>query len=96
MKIPPAFDKLSNMFHQDWDIVFNSLDEAISESARPLTRDEKTAAKEFLDQILTGRYSDADLAEMWNETSGGAGGFCIESGATWFLDRLRTALIESL
>jgi hypothetical protein len=95
MLVPTAFDRLSSAFHQDWDVAFSSLEEAIQESVRGLTLDEKIAATAFLNQVLNGGHSNAQLVDMWNKTSGGAGGFCIESGASWFLEKLRPALIES-
>lgn len=96
MNVPPAFDKMIRTFHQDWGVVYESFDEAIKDSVRLLSTEEKSAAKGFLDDVLNADYSETELANMWNNSKGAAGGISIESGASLFLDKLRAALIESL
>jgi hypothetical protein len=72
MEIPEAFLKLSNMFHQDRDLIFGSVEEAISASIYDLTLEEKLIAKKYLDELLSGNYNDEQLVSIWNKTPGGA------------------------
>lgn len=97
MNVPDAFNKLSNPLHQDWQVVYATLDEALADCPTLLSPAEKLTAKEFIDQALGGQYSDEELMNMWNnQTLGGQGGFCIESGIRHFLINLRSALIASM
>ncbi len=97
MDIPDSINKLFGPFHQDWEADYGKFEQAIAECVRNLTRDEKAAAAEFFDMILDGRYTDDQLAEIWNNRIPGAAGvFDIESGAFWFFDQFRLKLNEML
>ena len=100
MTIPEAFIKISNMFHQDLDLIFESVDEAVLASVSELTAEERLVAKNYLDELLSGNYTDEQLADIWDRTPGGSGGFGIrsdkEGGAAYFLGMLRSALESSL
>jgi len=100
MNIPDAFHKIGSEFHQDTHLLYKTLDEAIMASIAEMTQQEHEVAKNFLDELLSGRYSDEDLASIWNETPAGSGGFGLakekENGAAWFLSKIRSALESSL
>jgi hypothetical protein len=96
MHIPAAIDKLAGFFHQDWDIMYDSFEDIIAASVRSLTSLERQAAVEFFDELLNGKYTEDELADIWNnKIPGAAGGFDIYSGASWFFEKIRTQLISS-
>lgn len=58
------------------------------------TRRDKLALKAFIDQLLDGTHSGAELAELWND-SGARIGFS-KGDAYAFLDYIRSVLVEKL
>jgi hypothetical protein len=100
MIVLEAFNKLANSFHQDTFLIHKTLDDAIQASVRSLTPAERAAAKSYVDELLNGTYNDQRLAEIWNKSPAGSGGFEIdgeqEGGAMWFLSQLSVALASSL
>jgi hypothetical protein len=95
-----AFDKLANSLHQDTLLVHGTLDAAIRVSVRSMSPSERTALTSYLDELLGGAYTDQHLADVWNRSPAGSGGFEIlsegEGGAAWFFGQLRNAVAASL
>jgi hypothetical protein len=94
--IPDAFYEISNTFHQDTHLIYKTLDEAIRASIKYLTQEERQIAKNYLDELLSGKYNDEQLAAIWEKTDAGSGGFGITRGnegdAAGFLSLIRAAL----
>ncbi|MBI1867667.1 MAG: hypothetical protein HYS06_05155 [Methylocystis sp.] len=99
MDIPDEFNKIGNAFHQDTLLIYKTLDDAIQASIR-MSPQKRKIAKDFFDELLSGKYSDEELAAIWNKTPANSGGFGIaeepENGAAWFLGKIRSALESSL
>ncbi len=100
MDIPNAFDSIGNSFHQDTFLLYKTLDDAIRASIRSLSPSQCLIAKNFLDELLSGKYSDEELVAVWRKTPAGSGGFAISRGeegdAAAFLGLIRSALETSL
>lgn len=75
MNMPPEFIDISQTFHQDTELIFDTLDEAIENSIMPLSNEGKIVAKKYLDELLNGSMDDIQLARIWNATPANSGGF---------------------
>lgn len=96
MTIPDAFNEIANSFHQDTFLFYKSLDDAVRGSIAELTPEQMQIAKDYLDELLSGKYSREQLIDFWMTSPAGSGGFGIPGPAERFLDRIRTALEASL
>lgn len=67
---PPEFNELTAFFLQYADEIYTSVEEMIDDGWRSLTPAQQRAARAFLDQILSGDYSETELRET-----------CIKRGA---------------
>ena len=98
--MPPEFIDISQTFHQDTELIYETLDEAIENSLMLLSQEGKIVAKQYLDEILNGQLNDIQLARIWNSTpaySGGFGFFEEEgNGVRILLEKIRDALGEKL
>ncbi|HEY8161304.1 MAG TPA: hypothetical protein VIF34_03425 [Methylocystis sp.] len=97
MKIPEVFDsRIRAHFHQDTFLLYRTLEDAINDSIDGLEGKKAHVILEFLDEALSGKYSDVDLATIWNRTGAESGGFGIaeepENGASWLFGKIRDAL----
>lgn len=96
MKIPEAFSKIAETFHQDTHLFYNTLDEAARASVSELRPEEESIAKAYLDELLSGKYGEEQLVAIWLKTPAGSGGFGLPSPPQGFLSRIRAALEASL
>lgn len=96
MTVPDAFTAIANSFHQDTFLFHNSLDSAIRGSISELTSEQMRIAKDYLDELLSGKYSREQLIDIWSKSPAGSGGFGMPSPADGFLNRIRAALEAKL
>ncbi|WP_159730160.1 hypothetical protein [Methylosinus sp. Ce-a6] len=96
MTIPDAFNEIANSFHQDTFLFHNSLDSAIRGSISELTPEQMRIAKDYLDELLSGKYSREQLIDIWSKSPAGSGGFGMPAPAEKFLGLIRAALETSL
>ncbi len=96
MTIPDAFNRLANSFHQDTYLFHKSLDDAVRASVTSLTPEQMRIAKDYLDELLSGKYSREQLIDIWMTSPAGSGGFGMPGPPERFLDRIRAALEASL
>ncbi|TDX65628.1 hypothetical protein EDE12_102113 [Methylosinus sp. sav-2] len=68
MNLPEAFASYSRLFHQDLLKIYPSLDDAVRQAPNFLTRDQVESLKTYLDELTSGRYSNAELQEIWNSS----------------------------
>jgi hypothetical protein len=69
MDTPRAFHKFSGFFYPRGYEEFASEDEWIAHNFNVLSAQERAILKQFLDELLSGPYSDADLADIWASTT---------------------------
>ena len=100
MDMPPEFIDISQTFHQDTELIFDTLDAAVQGSISELSQEGKIVAKEYLDEILNGQLNDIQLARIWNSTPANSGGFGFfeedGNGVRILLEKIRDALGEKL
>jgi hypothetical protein len=96
MTIPHAFIRLANSFHQDTYLFHKSLDDAVRASVTNLTPEQMRIAKDYLDELLSGKYSREQLIDVWIKGPAGSGGFGMPSPPEKFLGLIRAALETSL
>ncbi len=97
MDVPNSINKLFGPLHQDWELDYGTFEKAVAACVRNLNRDEQVLALDFFNMILDGRYTDNQLAEIWNKRIPEAAGvFDIKSGAFWFFDQFRSKLNDTL
>ena len=100
MDMPPEFIDISQTFHQDTELIYETLDEAIENSLMLLSQEGKIVAKEYLDEILNGQLNDIQLARIWNSTPANSGGFGFfeeeGNGVRILLEKIRDALGKKL
>lgn len=100
MTIPDAFLKIASLFHQDTHLLYKRLDDAIQARITEMTREEHLIAKNYLDELLSGKFNDEQLIAIWEKTPARSGGFGISRGGegdpAGFLSLIRAALETSL
>lgn len=69
MDVPRPLHKFSAFFYPRGYEEFATVDEWIAHNFNVLSAQEKTALKRFLDELLTGGYSDEELADIWASTT---------------------------
>lgn len=69
MDIPEAFRQFSGFFYPRGYEEFASEDEWIAHNFNVLPVQERADLKQFLDELLSGPYSNQDLADIWASTS---------------------------
>ena len=93
MNVPEEFDKLCGAFYPHSHEEYATEDEWIAGTIKGFIRPEKrNSLKRYLDELLSDRYSDADLAEAWSSTSPT---YNIRPGGHRnFLTKIRDCLVE--
>lgn len=69
MIVPQEFKRLAERFYQGSDEDVSTPDEWVLQAVRGLNSRQKAVVKSFLDRVLSGSYSGADLQRIWNDTS---------------------------
>jgi hypothetical protein len=96
MMIPHAFLRLASSFHQDTYLFHKSLDEAVRASVMNLTPEQRLMARNYLDELLSGKYSREQLIDIWLKSPAGSGGFGMPDPPEGFLNKIRAALESSI
>ena len=65
MRIPAEFQLLVTCFYQGSDKEFSSLEDWAAMALRLSEQERSPIVKQFLDELLSGRYSDAELQRVW-------------------------------
>jgi len=52
-------------FHQDVDTVYDSIEELVHEAMYPFTAQERQTLKDFMSELLSGKYDEMQLREIW-------------------------------
>src|SRR2546430_4609621 len=69
MDIPKDFIQLCNIFYPGIFDEYSTEEECIADIVLGCSDKRKQVIKKFLDQLLSGRYSDAELARIWLSTN---------------------------
>lgn len=69
MDVPEEFHQLCISFYPHSHEEYASEDEWIAGTVAYFRGEEKQVLKTFLDELLSGRYSDAEIERAWNRTS---------------------------
>lgn len=68
MQIPEAFYEFCLLLHQDsFDFYGREPEELAAGPLQYLSKEQKTALRVFLDHLLTGNYSEAQLQEIYRK-----------------------------
>jgi hypothetical protein len=67
--IPEGFHQFSGFLYPGSFDEYDSDDEWILANLRVLAAEHRQGVKTFLDKLLDGPYTDAQLAEIWDQTS---------------------------
>jgi hypothetical protein len=71
MRIPKEFDQFCSQFLEPQafaDVYDGSYEKLIESAVASLNRPQAPVVKQFLDELLSGRYSGADLVGIWRRT----------------------------
>ncbi|MFL6973616.1 MAG: hypothetical protein ACJ8F2_17040 [Xanthobacteraceae bacterium] len=71
MRVPKEFDQFCRQFleHQAFaDLYDHSYEKLIEDAVASLNRQQALVVKQFLNELLSGRYSGADLVGIWRRT----------------------------
>ncbi|MFL6951537.1 MAG: hypothetical protein ACJ8FU_25370, partial [Xanthobacteraceae bacterium] len=71
MRVPKEFDQFCRYFleHQAFaDLYDHSYEKLIEDAVASLNRQQALVVKQFLNELLSGRYSGADLVGIWRRT----------------------------
>jgi hypothetical protein len=91
MAVPDGFKNVCREFHQDWNLEYQSIEDAVASALDTLSEKDVAVVKSFLDELLSGRYDTDELQRIWWETP--ADIYFPEEGIFRFL-RLMRDLIE--
>lgn len=69
-KIPEEFLTLGRWFHQDCDYGCETLEQVIENAiaSAGLSREQRERVRAYLDELLSGKYSNGDLSSIWRKT----------------------------
>jgi hypothetical protein len=90
MNIPEGFYQFSGLLYPGSLHEYDSEDEWIIAALRGRSAEDRKDIKRFLDDVLDGPYSDAELADIWNCT-GPVYNFR-PGGHRLFFERIRTLI----
>ncbi len=71
MRVPEEFNHFCSEFYCSqlfMDVDDGSMGKAIKRAIRSLNKQQTLVVKQFLDKLLNGRYSGADLVGIWRRT----------------------------
>jgi hypothetical protein len=71
MRVPKEFDQFCSQFMDDqafFDCYGGSYKRLIQDIVASLNKQDALVVKQFLDKLLSGRYSGADLVGIWRRT----------------------------
>jgi hypothetical protein len=65
MNLPDVFQQLAVYFHQDVDTAYANLEELVHNALYSYTVEQRQALKDFMDELTSGNYDEAQLREIW-------------------------------
>jgi hypothetical protein len=65
MQFPPAFRKVCLNLGQDMSDIVSSLDDLVNYSLMGIDETDATEIKPYLEELLSGRYNNDQLKEVW-------------------------------
>lgn len=65
---PVSFLKVCRMFHQDVDKIYPSIEEMANYAVRIVPVADRTEVSQFIDHVLTGNYTNAELKALWRRS----------------------------
>jgi hypothetical protein len=68
MTLPPPFQKFTSYFHQDIDTVYESPEELVHEALYDFTPQDRQALKEYMAELLSGKFDEMQLREIWDRS----------------------------
>ena len=69
MRVPVQFEKIFGLFHQDFDLLYPSLEKGVETIVDWLRLKGNLAAKAYIDDLIYGDYSDDQLKGLWNHST---------------------------
>lgn len=69
MKIPAEFDQFTKWFFQGLNKAFPDPEAFIQKQANKLDPEARMVIRNFLDELLSGKYSEEELDAIWRSTS---------------------------
>jgi|WetSurMetagenome_2_1015567.scaffolds.fasta_scaffold1146189_1 hypothetical protein len=84
MSIPQAFIQFTAFFHQDFDLLFPEGEGLIEDAIAHTALDDQKVIKNYLDELLSGKFSEDELRTIWRSTRAeispfrGSNGSCAE------------------
>jgi hypothetical protein len=64
--IPREFKDFCRQFHQDATRIYSTPEEMIAAALTSMNEGQKHVVRQFLDELLSGRYSSAEIKGVWN------------------------------
>ena len=73
MQTPEEFVKLCQWFHQDCDYGLETDEQIIEEAllSANLSLAQRGVVKSYIDELVSGRYSDEELERIWRKSGAG-------------------------
>jgi hypothetical protein len=68
MHIPEEFVTFTAFFHQDFDLMFPDGNGLIEDAINHTSPEQRNVIKEYLDDLLSGKYSETELRHIWKTT----------------------------
>lgn len=74
MVIPDVFKELCRLFHQDVILIYSTPEQMIADSLEQmrgggqLNDERKRVLRQFLDELLSGRHTHAEILQIWEGT----------------------------
>jgi hypothetical protein len=93
MPVPDEFNRLCVWFHQDAWAHFATTEQVIADAISNLNDSQRKVVRAYLDELLSGKYTEEELQCIWRTTSAGVS---ISSGqegdSARFLRMVRSAI----
>lgn len=95
MKIPEEFLKFTIYFHQDVDEIYSTGEELVQDALDQLTPREREVVKNYLDELVSGKYDEMQLREIWRNTRADISPFRGDEGSCkGFLEYIRSMISD--
>src|SRR6266498_2159577 len=94
--MPEEFRNMCMMFHQDILLNFTSWEDVIASAIATLDRAQMIVVKNYLDELVSGKYNKDELTALWNSTPAaitifdGGDKKAKEPGIVYFLKLIRS------
>lgn len=92
--IPDEFRFLCRSFYDGVGEVYSSTQEMVDDAVATLTPEQKLVVKDYLDELMSGKYDEQQLWDIWEQA-----GACfrittgVKGQSAKFLGRIRAAIV---